>query len=61
MHILLLKELLMLQIQIRIRIDKKLDFKSNAAIISCISKINNKLIDDAEDLDIVTPMSSLIA
>ena len=51
----------MLQIQIRIRIDKKLDFKSNAAIISCISKINNKFVNDAEDLDIVTPMSSLIA
>ena len=51
----------MLQIQIIMRIDKKLDFKSNAPIISCISKINNTLIDDAEDLDIVTPMSSLIA
>ena len=36
--------------------DKKLDFKNNAPFTSCISKINNKLIDNAEDLDIVMPM-----
>ena len=29
--------------------DKKLAFKNNALFISCISKINNALIDDAED------------
>ena len=33
--------------------DKKLAFKNNALFISCISKINNTLIDNAEDLDIV--------
>ena len=40
--------------------DKKLAFKNNAAFISCISKINNTLIDNAEDLDIVMPMYNLI-
>ena len=29
----------------------KLAFKSNAPFISCISKINNALFDNAEDLD----------
>ena len=33
--------------------DKKLAFKNNAPFLSCISKINNTLIDNAEDLDIV--------
>ena len=30
--------------------EKKLAFKNNAPFISCISKINNTLIDNAEDL-----------
>ena len=38
----------------------KLAFKNNAPFTSCISKINNILIDNAEDLDIVTPMYNLI-
>ena len=36
--------------------DKKLTFKNNAAFTSCILKINNTFIDNAEDLDIVMPM-----
>ena len=36
--------------------DKKLAFKNNAPFISCISKNNNTLIDNAENLDIVMPM-----
>ena len=36
--------------------DKKLVFKNNAPFISSISKINNTLIDNAEDLDIVMPV-----
>ena len=40
--------------------DKKLAFKNNEPFISCISKINNTLIDISEDLDIVTPMYNLI-
>ena len=40
--------------------DKKLAFKNNAPFVSCISKINNTLIDNAEDLDIVMPMYNLL-
>ena len=40
--------------------DKKLAFENNALVISCISKINNTLIDNAEDLDIVTCMYNLL-
>ena len=36
---------------------KKLTFKNNAPFISCITKINNALVDNAEDLDIATPMN----
>ena len=40
--------------------DKKLAFKNNVPFISCISKINNTLICNAEDLDIVMPMYHLL-
>ena len=40
--------------------EKKLAFKNNAQFISCISKINNTLIDNAEDLEIVMPLYNLI-
>ena len=36
--------------------NKKLALKNNAPFTSCISKINNTLIDKAEYLDIVMPM-----
>ena len=36
--------------------NRPLSFKNNAPFISCISKINNELIENAEDLDIVMPM-----
>ena len=40
--------------------EKKLAFRNNAPFTSCISKINNTLINNAEDLDIVMPMYNLI-
>ena len=40
--------------------DKKLAFKNDAPFISCISKINNTLIDNVEDLDIVMSIHNLI-
>ena len=40
--------------------NKKLIFKSNAPFRSCISKINNTFIDNAEDLDIAMPMYNLL-
>ena len=40
--------------------DIKSALKNNAPFISCISKINNTLIDNAKDLDIVMPMYNLL-
>ena len=37
-----------------------LAFKNNAPFTDCISKINNVLIDSAEDLDAVRPMHNLL-
>ena len=37
-----------------------LALKNNSPFIGCISKVNNVLIDNAEGLDIVTPMYNLI-
>ena len=39
---------------------KKLTFKNNAPFISCISKTNNTLFDNAEDKDFVRSMYNLI-
>ena len=39
--------------------DKKLAFEINAPFLSCISKLNKTLIDNAEDLDIAMPMYDL--
>ena len=35
-------------------------FKYDAPFISCISKVNNILIDNAEDLEVVMPMYNLL-
>ena len=40
--------------------DRPLILKNNAPFVSCITKINNELIEDAEDLDIVMPMYNLL-
>ena len=40
--------------------DKKLTLKNNAPFVSCISKINKTLIDNAADIDIVMPMYNLL-
>ena len=37
-----------------------LAFKNNAPFTNCISKINNVLIDKAEDLDVVMPIHNLL-
>ena len=39
--------------------NRLLAFQNNAPFTNCISKINNVLIDNAEDLDIVIPMYNL--
>ena len=40
--------------------NRLLAFKNNAPFTNCISKINNVLIDNAEDLDIVMPMYNFL-
>ena len=45
---------------IRDKRNRKLTLKNNAPFISCITKINNELIEDAEDLDVVMPMYNLL-
>ena len=40
--------------------NRKIILKNNAPFISCTSKINNELIENAEDLDIVMPMYNLL-
>ena len=58
MNTLLSKEQLLLQKQI-IKTEE-IGFQKQVPFISCISKINNVLIDKAEDLDVVMPMYNLI-
>ena len=40
--------------------DRRLTLKNNAPFISCISKINGELVENAEDLDIVIPVYNLL-
>ena len=45
---------------IRDKKDRKLILKNNAPLVSCITRINGELIEDADDLDIVMPMYNLL-
>ena len=40
--------------------DRRLLLKNNVPFISCISKINDKLVENAEDLNIAMPMYNLL-
>ena len=40
--------------------NKSVAFKNNAPFINCISKLNGVQIDNAEDLDVATPMYNLL-
>ena len=40
--------------------NKELTLKNNAPFISCVSKVNGELVENAEDLDIVMPMYNLL-
>ena len=46
--------------QPRDRQNRPLILKSNAPFVSCITRINNELIEDADDLDIVMHMYNLL-
>ena len=45
---------------IREKRNKPLILKSNAPFVSCITRINGELIEDADDLDIVMPIYNLL-
>ena len=45
---------------IRDKRNRPLILKNNAAFVSCITRINDELIEDADDLDIVMPMYNLL-
>ena len=45
---------------IREKRNKPLILKNNVPFVLCIMKINNELVEDAEDLDIAMPMYSLL-
>ena len=45
---------------IRDKKDRKLILRNNAPFVSCITRINNELIEDTDDLDIVMPMYNLL-
>ena len=44
----------------RDRQNRPLILKNNAPFVSCITRINNELIEDADDLDIIMPMYNLL-
>ena len=44
----------------RDKMNRQVILKNNAPFISCTSKINSKLIENAEDLDIVMPIYNLL-
>ena len=48
------------QIILEIKKSRPLILKIDAPYISCITRINNELIEDADDLDIVMPMYNLL-
>ena len=45
---------------IRGKTNRRLILKNNAPFVSCVTKINGELIEDADDLDIVMPMYNLL-
>ena len=45
---------------IRDKRNRPVILKNNALFVSCITRINGKLIEDADDLDIVMPMYNLL-
>ena len=44
----------------RDKMNRQVILKNNAPFISCVSKINGVLVENAKDLDIVMPMYNLL-
>ena len=53
-------KLLQEQIILETKKNRRLILKNNTPFVSCIAKINNELIEDADDLDVVMPMYNLL-
>ena len=45
---------------VRDKKDRPLILKNNVPFVSCITRINGELIEDADDLDVVMPMYNLL-
>ena len=60
MHILVNGTVTVAGNQPRDRQNRPLILKNNAPFVSCITRITNELIEDADDLDIVMPMYNLL-
>ena len=48
------------QIILEIKKNRKLILKNNAPFVSCITRINGELIEDADDLDVVMTMYNFL-
>ena len=48
------------QIILEIKKKRKLILKNNAPFVSCITRINGELIEDADDLDVVMTMYNFL-
>ena len=59
-HILVNGTILVNGLNPRDRQNRPLILKNNGPFISCITRINNELLEDADDLDIVMPMYNLL-
>ena len=60
MKVLFRLRLLQEQITLEKKKNKPLLLKINAPFVSCITRINGELIEDADDLDIVMPIYNLL-
>ena len=53
-------QLMQEQIILETKKNRKLILKNNAPLVSCITRINGELIEDADDLDAVMPLYNLL-
>ena len=59
-YILVNSTILVNGLNLRDKQNRPLILKNNAPFVSCITRINGELIEDADDLDIVMPMYNLL-
>ena len=59
-YILVNGTILVTGLNLRYRQNRPLILKNNAPFVSCITRVNGELIEDADDLDIVMPLYNLL-